>query len=167
MNYVLGGGGFSSRLMESIRTQGGLAYSVGSFFAASKSPGPLRDRHADQERVGRRRDHAARARRSSSMRDAPVTDDELEEAKRYLTGSYPLRLDSNAKIADFIAQTWFYGLGLDYADVYIQRVNAVTTEDVQRVARSLPPPRAVHRGRGRRASDAGASGASHGKAAPP
>ncbi len=139
MNYILGGGGFSSRLMDNIRTQAGLAYSVGSFFAAGKSPGPFEI--IMQTKNASVSDATTRARQEvEHIRDAAVTDDELEEAKRYLTGSYPLRLDSNAKIADFIAQTWFYGLGLNYADVYIKRVNAVTGDDVTRVARQYLRP---------------------------
>lgn len=139
MNYLLGGGGFSSRLMDTIRTQAGLAYSVGSFFAASKSPGPfeiiMQTKNATiAEAIAKAREQVAR------LRDEPISGDELVEAKRYLTGSYPLRLDSNAKIADFIAQTWFYDLGTDYADVYIRRVNAVSREDVQRVARAYLHP---------------------------
>lgn len=139
MNYILGGGGFSSRLMDNIRTQAGLAYSVGSFFAAGKSPGPFEI--VMQTKNASVNDAIARARQEvARMRDQPVSDDELQEARRYLTGSYPLRLDSNAKIADFIAQTWFYDLGLNYADVYIARVNAVTVDDVTRVARQYLHP---------------------------
>ncbi|HSP96547.1 MAG TPA: pitrilysin family protein [Candidatus Dormibacteraeota bacterium] len=139
MNYILGGGGFSSRLMDNIRTQAGLAYSVGSFFAAGKSPGPFEI--VMQTKNASIADAVARAHQEvDRIRDEAVTDDELQEAKRYLTGSYPLRLDSNAKIADFIAQTWFYGLGLNYADVYIARVNAVTGDDVSRVARQYLHP---------------------------
>jgi zinc protease len=139
MNYVLGSGGFSSRLMDSIRTQAGLAYSVASVFAASKSPGPfeivMQTKNASID------DAMARARQQvEQIRSAPISDDELQEAKRYLTGSFPLRLDSNGKIADFIAQAWFYDLGMNYADVYIQRVNAVTLADVQRVAQAYLHP---------------------------
>ncbi len=139
MNYLLGGGGFSSRLMDTIRTQAGLAYSVASFFAASKSPGPfeivMQTKNASvADAIAKAREQVVR------LRDTEISTDELEEAQRYLTGSFPLRLDSNAKIADFIAQTWFYGLGTDYADVYIRRVNAVTRADVQRVARQYLHP---------------------------
>ena len=139
MNYILGGGGFSSRLMDNIRTQAGLAYSVASVFAAGKSPGPFEI--VMQTKTASVDDAIARARQQvEAMRAAPVSDAELQEAKRYLTGSFPLRLDSNAKIADFIAQTWFYGLGTNYADVYIQRVSAVTADDVQRVAQAYLHP---------------------------
>jgi zinc protease len=139
MNYVLGSGGFSSRLMDSIRTQAGLAYSVGSYFVATKAPGPFEI--IMQTKTASVPDAIARARQEvERIRSAPISDDELQEAKRYLTGSFPLRLDSNSKIADFIAQAWLYGLGMDYADIYIQRVNAVTIADVQRVAQTYLHP---------------------------
>ena len=139
MNYVLGSGGFSSRLTDNIRTQAGLAYSVSSFFAAMKSPGPfeivMQTKNAlVSEAITRAREQAEK------IRSEPISDDELQEAKRYLTGSFPLRLDSNGKIADFIAQAWFYELGMDYADTYIERVNAVTLADVQRVAQAYIHP---------------------------
>jgi zinc protease len=139
MNYVLGSGGFSSRLTDSIRTQAGLAYSVSSFFAAMKAPGPfeivMQTKNASvAEAITRAREQVEK------IRNEPVSDDELQEAKRYLTGSFPLRLDSNNKIADFIAQAWFYALGMNYADTYIERVNAVTLADVQRVAQAYLHP---------------------------
>jgi len=139
MNYILGGGGFSSRLMDNIRTKAGLAYSVGSFFAAGKSPGPFEI--VMQTKNASVSDAITRARQEvEHVRTEAVTDDELQEARRYLTGSYPLRLDSNAKIADFIAQAWFYELGMNYADTYIQRVNGVNLADVQRVAQAYLHP---------------------------
>jgi zinc protease len=139
MDYVLGSGGFSSRLMENIRTQAGLAYSVASFFAARKSPGPfeivMQTKNASVD------DAIARARQEvERIRAAPISDDELQEAKRYLTGSFALRLDSDSKIADFIAQAWFYDLGMDYADIYMRRVNAVSIADVLRVAQAYLHP---------------------------
>src|SRR5262245_7160049 len=139
MNYVLGSGGFSSRLTDSIRTQAGLAYSVGSYFVASKSPGPFEI--VMQTKTASVTEAVTRARQEvERIRTQPIGDDELQEAKRYLTGTFPLRLDSNGKIADFIAQAWFYGLGMNYADGYIERVNAVTVADVQRVAESYLHP---------------------------
>jgi zinc protease len=139
MDYVLGSGGFSSRLVDSIRTQAGLAYSISSFFAPRKSPGPfeivMQTKNASVDEA------MVRARQQVElMRSAPISDDELQEAKRYLTGSFPLRLDSDGKIADFIAQAWFYDLGMNYPDVYVQRVNAVTVADVQRVAQTYLHP---------------------------
>jgi predicted Zn-dependent peptidase len=68
-----------------------------------------------------------------------VTDAEVDEAA-LSTGSFALRLDSMSEIARFIGQVTAFGLGLDYADRYIARVNAVTTADVQRVAQEYLRP---------------------------
>ena len=139
MNYMLGGGGFSSRLMASIRTEAGLAYSVGSFFTVNSAPGSFQI--IMQTKNATVAEAVTRARREvERIRAEPVRDDELAEAKRYLTGSFALKLDSNTKIAQFIAQAVFFGLGVDYAEVYLQRVNAVTTDDVLRVARQYLHP---------------------------
>jgi zinc protease len=139
MSYILGSGGFSSRLMASIRSQAGLAYSVSSYFAVNQFPGSF------QIAMQTKNESAAEAMRRARaeverIRDQPVTEDELNDAKRFLTGSFPLRLDSNANIVDFIAQCAYYGLGFDYADRYIERVNAVTIADVQQVARQYLHP---------------------------
>jgi zinc protease len=64
----------------------------------------------------------------------PVAERELELAKAYLIGSFPLRLDTSAKVADFIVAVEELGLGLDYADRYRERIGRVTAADVQRVA---------------------------------
>ena len=83
---------------------------------------------------------SAPAVRSTRIRQEPVSDDEVNDAKLYLTGSFPLKLDSNSKIAGFLAQVEFFNLGADYADTYMQRINAVTKEDVQRVAQQYLHP---------------------------
>jgi zinc protease len=70
----------------------------------------------------------------------PVTDDELRLAKDYLIGSFPLRLDTTAKVADFIVAVEEQGLGLDYPDRYKAAVARVTAADVQRVAARFFPP---------------------------
>lgn len=139
MNYILGGGGFSSRLMDNIRTKGGLAYSVASFFSVSKDIGSFEI--VMQTKNASVADAISRARAEMQrLREEGVTDAEVDEAKRYLTGSFALRLDSMSEIARFIWQVTAFGLGLDYADRYIARVNAVTTADVQRVAQQYLHP---------------------------
>jgi zinc protease len=70
----------------------------------------------------------------------PVKDDELRLAKDYLIGSFPLRLDTTAKVADFVVAIEEQGLGLDYADRYKAAVARVTAADVQRVAAKFFPP---------------------------
>ncbi|MCX8072887.1 MAG: insulinase family protein [Candidatus Binatia bacterium] len=143
MNFILGGGGFTSRLVESVRVEGGLAYSVGSQFTAHKSAGTfqitMQTKNASAGDAIRRA--CAELRRIQSDL---VSEDELANAQQYLTGSFPLRLDSNTKIAAFLAQVEFYGLGQDYIEQYMQRIRAVTREDVQRVAQRYLHPEDVH-----------------------
>lgn len=139
MNYILGGGGFVSRLLDNIRTKAGLAYSVASFFTVNRSPGSFQvvmqtKNESTTDAIQRACGELAR------IRQEPVSDDELNDAKLYLTGSFPLKLDSDTKVAGFLTQVEFFALGADYADAYIQRINAVTKEDVQRVARQYLHP---------------------------
>jgi zinc protease len=75
-----------------------------------------------------------------SIREAPVTDQELSEAKSFLIGSFPLRLDSTAKLAQVLAQVEFYGLGFEYFSQYPKWIERVTKEDVQRVAKQYLSP---------------------------
>ena len=134
MNYILGGGGFASRLMDNIRDNRGLAYDVHSSFSASKYGGSF------QAGLQTKNDSANLAieeilKEMERIRTEPVTDKELEDAKSYLTGSFPLRIDSNSKIAGFNLAVEYYGLGLDYVDKYPAIINAVTKEDILRVAK--------------------------------
>jgi zinc protease len=139
MNFILGGGGFTSRLVESVRVEGGLAYSVGSFFTANKFPGTFQV--SLQTKTPSLLDALKRVcRELERIRNEPVSEDELQGAKLYLTGSFPLRLDSNSKVAAFLAQVEFFGLGEKFIDEYLQKIQAVTREDVQRVAQRYVHP---------------------------
>jgi len=139
MNFILGGGGFTSRLLDNIRTKGGLAYSVGSNFSVNKSPGSfqivLQTKNASAEDAIKRA-----CQELDQIRQEPVSDEELSGAQLYLTGSFPLRLDSDAKVAGFLSQVEFFGLGADYADTYAARINAVTKDTVLRVAQQYLHP---------------------------
>jgi zinc protease len=78
------------------------------------------------------------------MRDDPVSEKELDGAKKYLIGSFPLRLDTQAKLAAFLSQMEYYGLGMDYPERYTSLIRSVTREEVQRVAKTyLHPDRCV------------------------
>jgi zinc protease len=77
------------------------------------------------------------------MREEGVTAEELDDAKRYLTGSFALRFDSNAKIAGYLVFVQREGLGLDYFDRRNDLIRAVTVEDVNRVAKRLLRPGAL------------------------
>jgi zinc protease len=139
MNYILGGGGFSSRAMDSIRNERGLAYSVYSFFGAEKSYGYFQ--FVMQTRNETAQDAIRLALQEIlRMRDEPVTEEELNDAKNYLTGSFPLRFDTNRRVASFLAQVEFFELGLDYPDRYSEFIGKVTRADVQRVAKLYLQP---------------------------
>ena len=136
--YVLGGGS-TSRLYTRVRDQAGLAYSIYSFASPSRYGASLivaaQTRTAEVPRViAMVREELAR------MGREPVTEHELELAKAYLIGSFPLRLDTSGKVADFVVAVEELGLGLDYADRYRARVAQVTAADVQRVARQYFAP---------------------------
>jgi len=74
------------------------------------------------------------------IREESVTDQELSDAKDYLIGSFPLRLDTNRRVANFLVQVEFYQLGLDYPERYSDLIRKVTREDVERVARQYLHP---------------------------
>jgi zinc protease len=134
MNYILGGGGFSSRLMLSVRDEMGLAYDVHSFFASHKEGGIFEiGLQTKNESSNTALDEIIR--QVERIRKEQVSDQELSDAKSYLTGSFPRRLDTNRKIADFLALVEFYNLGLDYAAKYPDYINAVTKDDVLRAAK--------------------------------
>lgn len=130
-NYVLGGGGFVSRLMEEVREKRGFAYSVYSYFAPMKQYGPF------QIGLQTKRAQSGEALKVvhqvlQDFLEKGVTPSELAAAKANLVGSFPLRLDSNSKIMSHVAMMGFYGLPMDYLDTYQARIQAVTAEDIRR-----------------------------------
>jgi zinc protease len=140
MNYILGAGGFSSRLMDAIRDKQGLAYGIMSHFDARLMPGSFwvnlqtKTETTNQAITGVLSE-------IKSIRDTPVSDQELAEAKSFLMGSFPLRFDSTAKLAHVLAQVEFYGLGFEYFSEYPKWIDRVTKEDVQRVAKQYLDPK--------------------------
>ncbi len=141
-NYILGGGGFSSRVMDSIRNERGLAYSVYSYFAAEKSHGSFElamqtKNETALEAIRIARDEIQR------IREQLVSEQELNDAKDFLIGSFPLRFDTNRRVAGFLAQVEYFQLGLDYPDRYPELVRKVTREDVQRVAKQYLQPESL------------------------
>jgi zinc protease len=139
MNYILGGGGFSSRLMQKIRDEMGLAYNVHSFFAPNKEKG------AFQAGIQTKNESANTVieeilKQMERIRTEKVSVQELSDAKSYLTGSFPRRLDTSRKIADFLSTIEFYNLGIDYAEKYPSYINSVTDEDIMRVAKKYLDP---------------------------
>ncbi len=143
MNYILGGGGFASRLMDNIRETRGLAYSVGSSFEPGLEPGPftisLETKNASAgEAVAQILAEVERLRRE------PVSETELADAKSYLIGSFPRKIDATGKRAALLAYVEFFGLGLDYPSRYPSFIRSLTAADIQQVAaKYLHPDRSL------------------------
>lgn len=143
MNQVLGAGGFSSRLMTEVREKRGLTYGVASYLV----PKDLGALYMGQ--VASSNDRVAQAIEViqdewRKLATQGVTEEELQDAKTYLTGAYPLRFDGNARIANILAGMQLDGLPIDYADTRNDKVNAVTRDDIKRVAARLVQPDALH-----------------------
>jgi zinc protease len=142
-NYILGGGGFVSRLTEQVREKRGLSYSVYSYFAPGLHAGPFavglqtRPDQADQAL------QVAQEVVRTFVAEGP-TEAELKAAKDNLIGSFPLRLDSNRKLLDNLANMAWHELPLDYLDTWTQAVDRVTVQDIRAVfQRKLQPERMV------------------------
>jgi zinc protease len=139
MNYVLGGGSFNSRLMDEIRVKRGLSYGVYSYLlpfdhsalvmaggsTANPNAGPMIDLMKAEWR---------------RMAEQGITQEELEDAKTFLTGSFPLQFTSTDAIADVALQVRRDNLGIDYLSRRDALINAVTLDDVKRVAGRLLAP---------------------------
>jgi zinc protease len=139
MNYILGGGGFSSRAMDSIRNQRGLAYSVYSYFSAEKGRGTFQFVMQTKNETALQAIDIAKE-EIRRMRQTPVSEAELNDAKDYLTGSFPLRFDTMGKVANFLAQVEYFELGLDYTERYPDLIRKITIDDVRRVAQKYLEP---------------------------
>lgn len=139
MNQVFGAGGFNSRLTEEVREKRGLTYGVYTYLASYDlaelylgSVASANDRIAEAIEVIR--DEWAKLAKDG------VTKKELEAAKKYLTGAYPLRFDGNARIAGILVGMQLDDLPIDYIATRNDQVNAVTLEDVARMAKRLMKP---------------------------
>lgn len=138
-NQIFGGSGRQSRLSFEVREKRGLTYGVGSYLAmydqAQLVLGQLasaNDRMA--QAIDVIRDEWAKVAADG------LTQQELDEAKTYLTGAYPLRFDSNASIARIMVGMQMDGLAVDYIDTRNDKVNAVTLDDIRRVVKRIYRP---------------------------
>ena len=143
LNQVLGGGSFESRLMNEVREKRGLTYGVYSYLASRD----LADVYmgsvsSSNDRIGEAieviRDEWTKAAENG------VTQEELDAAKTYVTGAYPLRFDGNGPIANILVGMQMLGLPIDYIPTRNDKVEAVTLADVKRVAGELLDPENLH-----------------------
>jgi len=136
VDYVFGGGSFASRLMDEVREKRGLAYSVGTGLAPYSAGAMM------MASVGTRADQADASLKViqdewRKMRDGGPTQEELDDAKQYLTGAWPLRFTSTSSIADILLAVQRDKLGLDYIDKRNDLINAVTLEQAQAFSKQL------------------------------
>ena len=137
-DHILGGGGFSSRLMEEIREKRGLTYGVSTALSNAVD--------GDAWVGGMASSNASAAEATDLVKQEwgrmaeGVTEKELTDAKTYLTGEYPLRWDGNSKIAGILVGMQLVGLPIDYPATRNAKIEAVTAEDVARVARERLDP---------------------------
>lgn len=139
MNFILGGGGFSSRLMKLVRSEKGLTYGIRSRFAGGQRGGPFTISAATRkEKVRALIDLSFQV--VEDLRQNGVSEADLKQAKNYLLGSFPLRLETPEGEGGLLLMARRYGLGDDYLAAYPQRVEAVTSTFVALAAAELLDP---------------------------
>lgn len=136
LNHILGGGGFSAKLMEEVREKRGLAYSVYSYLQPYQHASILSGSVATKNASMGESLEIIRAELKKMAENGPSAED-LQAAKDYLTGSYALRFDTNSKIASQLLGLLQEDFGTDYVDNRNKLVEAVTIEDAKRVAKRL------------------------------
>ncbi|MCK5296506.1 MAG: insulinase family protein [Alphaproteobacteria bacterium] len=139
MNHILGSGGFSSRLIEKVRKNKGLAYSVSSGFY------DLDHSNLMIGSVSTKNESFAESLKIikaewEKMHDNGVTKKELKDAKTYLTGSFPLRFNSTSNIARMLISIQLDELGIDYLDKRNAYIENITLEDIKRTAKQILSP---------------------------
>ena len=134
MNYILGGGGFSSRIMDNLREEKGLVYSVYSYFASGRFAGHWRlvlqtknksANEAIKEAIGE----------VKRIQEKGVSEEELQDAKDFITGNFATRFGSSGRIANYILAVELLGFSPGYADEYLKKIRAVTREQILAAAR--------------------------------
>ncbi|MBI5659711.1 MAG: insulinase family protein [Nitrosomonadales bacterium] len=128
-NYILGGGGFVSRLMNEVREKRGMAYSVYSYFVPTLEPGMFQVGLQTRKEQADEALQLVRATLRGFIAKGP-TAKELLAAKQNIIGGFPLRIDSNKKILEYLGVIGFYGLPLTYLDDFTGKVDKVTAAQI-------------------------------------
>ena len=141
-NYILGGGGFVSRLMQEVRENRGMAYSVYSYFIPLQQPGQFQiglqtKKEQADEALG-----MVRTTLTKFISDGP-SEAELKAAKDNIIGGFPLRIDSNRKILEYLSVIGFYGLPLTYLDDFTGKVEQVSAGQIRDAFRRRVNPEAM------------------------
>lgn len=129
-NYILGGGGFVSRLTEEVREKRGLVYSVYSYFMPMAELGPFQIGLQTKKEQANEALKVVNETLAKFMQNG-VTEKELKAAKSNIIGGFPMRIDSNNKILDYLSVIGFYKLPLTYLDDFNKEVNQVTAAQIK------------------------------------
>ena len=143
LNEAMGGGRFSARLMKEVREKRGLTYGIGTYLVPmDHAETYLGQFSASNDKVA----EAISVVRAEWAKVAAegLTETELDEVKTYLTGSYPLRFAGNGNIANVLVGMQVTGLPIDYAVTRNEKIEAVTMEDIRRVAKRIFLPEELH-----------------------
>ena len=136
VNHILGGGSFSSRLYDEVREKRGLAYGVYSYLQTlDRSPMFMGGTQTSNDSAGEAL-KIIEAEIQRMAKEGP-TEEELDKAKAYLKGSYPLSFDTSSKIAGQLLQIQIWDYGIDYIKTRNSKIDAVTIEQARRVAKRL------------------------------
>ena len=138
LNEIFGGSGFNSRLMEEVRVKRGLTYGIGTYLAPMDYAAMIGGQAASANATAGALVDVVREEWGRVAEG--VTEEELAEVKTYLTGAYPLRFDGNANIAQILVGMQMDGLPTDYVTTRNDEVEAVTLDDIRRVARRIYRP---------------------------
>lgn len=129
-NHILGGSGLVSQLSDELREKRGLTYGVYSYFSPMQQKGPYQFALQTRNEKAQEALQVLRDTLTNFIKNGP-TQEELDAAKQNITGGFALRVDSNSKIADYLAMIGFYDLPLDYLDTFNDKVNAVTVAQIK------------------------------------
>lgn len=143
VNEIMGGSGLKSRLTEEVRVRRGLTYGVGSYLVL-KDYGPMLLGQVSTENARMAETIDVIRAEWTRIAEEGITETELEEAKLYLTGAYPLRFDGNGTIAGIMVGMQMEGQPIDYIATRNGRVNAITLEEANRVAARIYRPEDLH-----------------------
>jgi zinc protease len=141
-NYILGGGGFASRLMNEVREKKGLAYSVYSYFMPLKQPGAFQIGLQTKKEQADEALKLVRNTLADFVAKGP-TEHELLAAKQNIIGGFPLRIDSNRKILEYLSIIGFYDLPLTYLDDFTRNIDKVTVAQIRDAFTRHIDPRAM------------------------
>ena len=129
-NHILGGGGFTSRLVKEVRVERGLSYSVYSYYFPMFQPGPFTLGLQTRSDQAQQAAEVALQTIEKFVSEGP-TADELASAKNNIIGGFPLRIDSNRDILGYLSLIAYYELPLDYLETFTDKISAVTEDDIR------------------------------------